>query len=216
MRNKHYLLIVLAVVSVLAGCAGSSGGYAARVLYTDPTFDPAALGGKPIAMLPLITATGVDTAGALQPRKLRWYIREYRRDLRLVPVEETYDDPRPAERRYFDSLRVQLCRALYNGDVVLVQQSDTIRSAIPSAYFISFIFRGGAKITSLDHVSKRRVILEVELWDARKGIVLVRVRGRGVSVDSMPPDDEFVREAILVLVQKIPQLPMLGDHDASW
>ena len=208
-RDRMHLFVgamVFGALGWLCGCAAPGTGFGARMLYIDPGFSPDRIAGAPIAVLPLITRGGIDTTGVLHPRDLHRYLRTHRRDLHfVVPYSDTSVNPSAA-----------FYSALFEGDVVYIQQLDSLSDVIEPPFFLSLALKGGAALHQAERGTTRRAFLEGELWDREAGVVLVRVQGRAVSVGGSLPDDEFIREGIRALVREIPPVPIRRLYEASW
>ena len=188
-------------------------GYAVEQLYCAKGFSGVSVSGRAILILPLLTPNGFDTSSALSPEEMQRWLKKNRRDLH-------FSIDRGFETAYVDNHDSASLAGFYNnlfkGEMVPVQTSDSVWSAIKLPFVLAVRLKGGATIKDFEHTAHRVLLLEAELWDVKNAEPVWRVGLTGRSNNRREGDVEFVVKAVREIFKALPVAPYDENPDGDW
>ncbi len=173
------------------GCAGGASRYSSdtNLLYRNPSLTGGTFSERTILLLPPMRGERLDTVGYLAPRHQAQWFRKQRPDLGLTFIEQLRDTMRSAGAvGQVDSL----CRRLARNDILAVQDMRDVWERINADFLLSSRLAYGASIRNLDNKVRKKVRIEVEMWDRRRREVVWRM-----SVTATTEDPDMRDEAVL-------------------
>ena len=208
------VLITALLGWVALSCSPPPYGYTLHQLYTRERFSGKELNGRTIGVLPIINENGPCTTGFLKQQNHFTMMRKIRPDLKLLSadsVEELFRKKWPA-----DSLTA-FYTLVFKGDMVSLQTADSLWSAANSGLDYAMVLRlkGASRVVTFNRQTRKRLRIEVELWDTREIEVVWRVVINGVSMSKALPDSQFIMEAIQKAYSALPKLLPSYDN-SSW
>ncbi|HAJ80759.1 MAG TPA: hypothetical protein DCO75_13430 [Fibrobacteres bacterium] len=214
MRRSFVVIIMAFCLSI--GCApllmrNDSTRYSTKLLYVNDKFTGASLSGQSVLILPVLTEKGPDTFSIFSPYSIGGLLSKNRNDLRLVLWKDF-------ENKYlsyhdFHSLD-DFYSALFRGNILYAQTSDSIWQAIDAHYMLVIRVRYAALIKGFYEDLRRRLSMEVELWDTRAPEAVWRAEVSGFGHNDKTGDDKFIEGALLDAFSLIPgYMPVNNETD---
>ncbi|MBD3391473.1 MAG: hypothetical protein GF418_05440 [Chitinivibrionales bacterium] len=200
------------VLAVLAGCAPQMDRYRGRLLHVNDRFTPEELSDQELVVFPLIRNSRFDTTAAFSPFVLAQRLRKTRPDLGVYFKEEF-------ERRLLDvyprdSLDIFYDR-LFKNDIIALQTSDSAWASMPGRYALVLRIRDAGRVKDFKGITRRKLYMEAELWDASTAEVVWRAEVSGFDPDASTSDAEFVLSGIEEAYALLPPYkPAL--HEQEW
>ncbi|MBD3322450.1 MAG: hypothetical protein GF350_15215 [Chitinivibrionales bacterium] len=191
---------IACMVFAQTGCS-SHAAYRSTLLYQSDDFDGGDFAHNTVMILPVIYENGFDTSANRSPTIQAEWLMKQRPDLSFTFKEKFESRYRSA---YGFSGLNQFYRALYNGDVVAAQTSDSIWTAMEADFLLVTAIKSGAIIKDFDRNTKKRIRCETELWDIQNSEVVWRAATVGSSVNGTNSTGDFILGALFETYKSIP------------
>jgi hypothetical protein len=197
---KKLLLIVL-TTNLLISCVSGKCGFSIAKPYIATGFDGKEIGGKMVSIMPVLKNNGHDSTGALSDTSIFRMVREIRNDLHFIPFRLSI---RKDSLNASDSLLKNFMKSLYEGSIPVLQVADSAWKRINTELLALVRLNGGHTVRTFSGETHKKIMLEGELWDCRKGEVVFRIVVNGICVSSRVRDDEFIVDGVREVFREFP------------
>ena len=212
--NKKLVSGALTVTTILfIVCAPNTGQWESELLYKkDEIAHNKLTTGNSILLFPLIREKAFDTTTTLKPEVLIRSVLKQQAEIEVLfkkDFEKAYRANNSGES--LDSFYVQL----FENDMLGITTSDSAWKYMPSQFVIVMRLNTGVRISSFDGVTKKKAVLESEIWDKRKSEVVWRARTSGFEMDKKKGDAQFIADGIKELFTLLPEFIPLKEVE-NW
>lgn len=197
---KEVFLITL-IADLCISCASGKCGFSISKPYTATGFDGKEIGGKTVSIMPLLKGNGYDTTGVLSDTSMFRKVSEVRKDLHFIPFRQCI---RKDSLNSSDSLFKPFLKRLYAGSIPALQDADSAWKQIDADLLALVRLNGGHTVRTFSGEIHKKIMLEGELWDCRRGEVVFRIVVNGICVSSKVRDDEFIIDGVCEVVREFP------------
>jgi hypothetical protein len=197
---KNVFLITL-LTELLISCASGKCGFSISKPYTATGFDSKEIGGKIVSIMPVLKSDGYDKTGVLSDTSLLKKVSEVRKDLHFIPFRQAI---RKDSVNSSDSIVTSFINSLYAGSVSVVQVADSAWKRIDSDLLALIRLTGGHTVRTFSGETHKKIMLEGELWDCRKGEAVFRIEVNGICISSRVRDDEFIIDGVREVIREFP------------
>ncbi len=203
--------LTLSLVSAI-GCVSPKIYLDDSVLHQSPEFGSETFSGATIYISPLLTSRGFDTSSAIGVARQIEILKRARPDLNIV---ETRSFIAAFNQTHNPAMLEKFFRNMYLGNVIPVQNSDTVWHALDGKYLIVMNQKASASIKSFENRTKKRLRLETEIWDISNQETVWREAINAYTLNPKVTDVELIWQAIINVYKKIPSfVPSL--NETSW
>lgn len=197
---KNVFILTL-LGELLISCASGKCGFSIGKPYIATGFDGKEIGGKTVCLMPVLKSGGFDTTGVLSDTSLLKKISDVRNDLHFIPFRKSI---RKDSAGTSDSLFNSFIVSLYSGSVSALQVADSAWKRIDSDLLALIRLNGGHTVRTFSGEIHKKIMLEGEMWDCRKGEAVFRIVVNGICVSSRVRDDEFIINGVREVIREFP------------
>ena len=202
-----------AMTVLFIGCASNTGQWESELLFKkDAIAHNKLTTGNSVLLFPLIREKAFDTSTALAPEEVVTPIRKQQADIEVLfkrDFEKAYCVNN--SRESLDSFYVRL----FENDVLAIATSDSAWKYMPSRFVILVRVDKGVRISSFDGVTKKKAVLEGEIWDSKSSEVVWRARTSGFDMDKKTDDAQFIANGIKEIFKLLPEFIPLKEVE-NW
>lgn len=187
-----YVLLFVPVLCALY-CTSSLYNFNTVHNFTRSGFTGRNLDNRIIGICPLLTAAGPVLGEKIAYSEIIERIKEERTDLKWIDADSVHV---MFTRKMTGDERETFYALLYNARIVALQTADTLWRKVTPDFLIVFRLRHGMDIRTFNQLTRKKVIIEVELWEpaSRETVWRTTIHGscnnRGVS------EREFLEAAL--------------------
>ena len=213
MNNKFVsgALTVVAILSIL--CAPNTGQWEAELLYKKDEIEHNKLTtGNSVLLLPLIREKAFDTTTALKPEVLVRSVLKQQAEIEVLfkkDFEKAFRANNSGES--LDSFYVKL----FENDILGLTTRDSAWKYMPSQFVIVMRLNKGVRISSFDGVTKKKAVLESEIWDKKNSEVVWRAQTSGFEMGKKKGDAQFIADGIKEIFKLLPEFIPLKELE-NW
>jgi hypothetical protein len=197
---KEFFLFTL-IADLFFSCASGKCGFSISKPYTATGFDSKEIGGKIVSIMPVLKSNGYDTTGTLSDTSILRKVSEVRKDMHFIPFRQCILKD---SLNSSDSLLKNFLKNLYAGSIPALQGADSVWKRIDSDLLALVRLNGGHTIRTFSGETHKKIIIEGELWDCRRGEVVFRIVVNGICVSSRVRDDQFIIDGVCEVVREFP------------
>jgi hypothetical protein len=207
----------IAFSAFISGCVfvpGSGNGtwYSTAVFYVNDTFRGDSLSGRSILFLPVLTAKGPDTSSAFETGHIAVMFLDNRKDMQAVQWHDFENSYLAGHDR---SSLLEFYTNMYKSDIVDVANSDSVWNAVDAPYAMAVRVKYVAIVKGMNGYEKRRLDMEIELWNSGLQETVWRAGVSGFSRNNNIDNDEFIAGAFADVFSRIPgYLP--ANNERNW
>ena len=165
-----------------------------------------------ILLMPLINEKLFDTSKALRPQRI---IDLYLKPQRKAGACFKEDFEERFIAKYKKNVSWQFYKHLLNGEILSLAKDDSAWSVMPCRYVFLLRITKGMRIQSFEGVTKRKAVLEGEMWDSRTAEIVWRGQVTGSSVNVKISDSDFIIEGIIRLFRQLPEFYQVRNEE-NW
>jgi hypothetical protein len=195
------VLLITLIADLLISCASGKCGFSIGKPYTAMGFGSREIGGKTVSIMPLLKSNGYDTTGVLSDTSMLRKVSEIRKDLHFIPFRKSI---RKDSLSSSDSLFTCFMKSLYEGSISKLQVSDSAWKRIDADLLALVRLNGGHSVRTFSGETHKKIMLEGELWDCRRGEAVFRIVVNGICVSSKVRDDEFIMDGVREVFRELP------------
>ncbi len=168
--------------------------------------------GKSLLLLPLIANQTFDTSAALAPEEVSRSLLGTQGNIKVLFKKDL--DAVCLAKNVTASCEI-FYAALFKNKILEIATCDTIWQNMPTRYMIVLRVHNGVRISSFDGVTKKRGVIEGELWDAQTGEVIWRAQAAGTEMDKTVTDRQFLANGIREVFTLLPEFIPIQD-EVDW
>ncbi len=196
----------------LLSCTPSPFRFSLSNSYTREYFSGRDVGGHTFGICPLLTDRGPVTGTKLPSATVVAMVRKERPGLQVREADSVHTAllsalSGQALERYYN--------LLYKGEIVSLQNADSLWKAVGTDYLLVIRLRHGMDIRTFNQMSRKRINLEAELWDCPAMETVWRVSVLGTCNRAGFSDQKFLIEAIRTIVDALPS-PLPSYDTKPW
>ena len=159
-----FTVFVFFLTGTMLSCTPPPFTFSFSESYSRDKFSGQNVSGHVIGICPLLTSHGAVSRQKLPSRDMAAVFRKSRADLPLVEADSLVA---VLSKTFADSVLATYFRLLFNGDIVTLQTADSLWKAMPSDFLFVVCLRHGMDVRTFNHLMRKRISLEVSLWDRK-------------------------------------------------
>ncbi|MCX7725256.1 MAG: hypothetical protein N2053_00255 [Chitinispirillaceae bacterium] len=182
-------------------CAAVPSKFSISNSYTKENFVGWDLGNHTIGICPFLTDDGWLDEKKFSYVKLTKKMYRQRPDLEFQSPESVHY----LISKNFSPNEVNVIyKNLFNGSILFLQNYDTLWNNINYDYLLLIKIKSGSYIKTFDNLTKKKIKLEVELWNTKEKECVWRREIKGECWDKRIDEKEFIEEAVIRIVSLLP------------
>ncbi len=154
-----------------------------------------------MCIMPVLKSNGYDSTSDMSDTSLLRIVHEIRKDLNFVPFRQSI---RIDSLNSTDSLMKSFIKSLSDGTVSVLQIADSAWKRIDADLLALVRLKGGHTVHTFSGEIHKKIMLEGEIWDCRKGEAVFRIVVNGICVSSRVRDGAFIINGVREVFRELP------------
>lgn len=183
-------------------CTPSPYSFTLSNNYTREKFSGRDISAHRIALFPLLASGGIITGPKFPSADIAGVFRKVRPDLNFLDADTVRDlIAKALAPSFLDSMQT----LLYKGEIAALQTEEQFWRSVQAEYLFVFRLRHGIDIRTFNQLSRKRIIVEAELWDCAAMETAMRMQLTGTCNRAGYSDREFLLEAFKTFGAALPE-----------